>query len=108
MSNIIFVSKSSGDGIVYVCPSEIENICSQLPKEEKDVVFNLLSNFSKEVDEYTDVIVKNYIRICVDDKNPQGIFNFSYNMDYLQVLMLVAKDMQNENLLREMFTVRGK
>lgn len=102
-NNIIFVSKSSGDGIVYVCPSEIENICSQLPKEERDVVFNLLSNFSKEVDEYTDVIVKNYIRICVDDKNPQGIFNFSYNMDYLQVLMLVAKDMQNENLLREYF-----
>lgn len=102
-NNIIFVSKSSEDGIVYICPSEIENICSQLSKEEKDVVFNLLSTFSKEVDEYTDAIVKNYIRIRVDDKNPQGIFNFSFNRDYLQVLMVVAKDMQNENLLREYF-----
>lgn len=102
-NNIILVSKSIEEDKVYVCTSEIENICSQLSKEAKDVIFNLLSDFSKEVDEYTDAIVKNYIRIRVDDKNPQGIFDFSYNMNHLHLLMLYAKNMQNENLLREYF-----
>lgn len=103
-NNIILVSKSTDDNNkVYVSTSELDNICCDLLIEDKQKVFNLLADFSKKVDEYIDKIVKYYIRIHIDDKNSRGVFNFSYNQDSLHALMAMAKDMQNENLVREYF-----
>ena len=102
-NNIIFVSKSTEDDKEYVATSEIENVCGELSKVEKSVVYKILADFSKKVDNYIDEIVENYIRIHIDEKNPKGLFKFSYNTDYIHALMSVAKDMQNENILREYF-----
>lgn len=100
-NNIILISKTEGSDKEYVCSLELENIFSNITTEEKEIIIDLLSDFSRKVDDYIDWIVKEYIRIRIDEKNTNGVFDFSINQDIIHILMSVTKTMQNENIVRE-------
>lgn len=101
-NNIAFISKSSTDR-TYLPSSYIEDLCNNLDKNNKDQIYGYISAFSKSIDEYIEKINKCYLRIKIDDKNEQGLFDFSISPSDVMIIMEMAKKYQNINLVKELF-----
>lgn len=99
-NNIIFASKSTEDR-TYIPALIIDEIGEVLSPIERDVLELILSDFSRSVDDYIDKLVTDKIRIHIDEKNEQGVFDFSLSQESVHILMSITKNYTNENLLRE-------
>ena len=101
-NHIAFVSKSTEDR-TYLPSNDFEKDCSVLDKVTKDKLSAHISEFSKQIDDYIDSLNAKYIRIQTEDKNENGLFVFTVNLNELIYLFQETQKLQNENLVLELF-----
>lgn len=101
-NNIAFISKSSEDR-TYLPSQDFEELCCGLAEDEKQQLFGYISEFSRKIDDYIEVIKKDYLRIKIDEKNEKGLFDFNISPANVVILMQTAREYQNINLVRELF-----
>ena len=101
-NNIAFICKSSTDR-TYVASQNFEELSKSLDQNTKQQLIRYISDFSRKIDDYIEIIKKDYLRIRIDDKNEMGLFNFNIPPANVIILMDTARKYQNINLVRELF-----
>ena len=97
-NNIAFVCRSAEDR-TYLPTKAFEEMCVSLEGDIKDKLYTVVSNFSRDIDDYMEEITREYIRIKIDDKNPKGLFDFSVKIEDVALIMEIVKEYQNTNLV---------
>ena len=101
-NNIAFVRKNTEKGS-YLPSKEFDNYCIYMDYASKEQLFKYLSEFSEYIDEYINNLNAEYIRIKTEDKNSNGLFDFSVKLKELVYLFHKVQKLQNENLVLELF-----
>ena len=99
-NKIAFISISPDDR-TYIPSEEFMNLCKNLNEVERNKLINYISDFSRNIDEYIEKINKEYLRIKIEEKNINGLFNFDISSADVAILMQTARKFQNINLVRE-------
>ena len=103
-NNIAFVCRSAEDR-TYLPTKVFEGMCVTLSQEAKNKLYEVVSAFSRDIDDYMEEITTEYIRIKIDEKNPKGLFDFSVKLEDIALLMQMVKEYQNVNLVCELFEI---
>jgi hypothetical protein len=76
-----------------------QHYSGQDPKAVKDIC-NALSNFSNEIDELISKLKNIWIQIKTEDKNPNGLFDFTFNeLDLIRMQARINKDTKYDELV---------
>lgn len=103
-NNIAFVCRSAEDR-TYLPTKAFEGMCVTLSEEARKKLYEVISVFSRDIDDYMEEITTEYVRIKIDEKNPKGLFDFSVKFEDIALLMQMVKEYQNVNLVCELFEI---
>lgn len=103
-NNIAFVCRSAEDR-TYLPTKAFDGMCVTLPEEIRKKLYEVISTFSRDIDDYMEEITTEYVRIRIDEKNPKGLFDFSVTIEDVAIIMQMVKEYQNVNLVCELFEI---
>lgn len=101
-NNIIFVKNSTKEND-YIPSVEFEKQCNNLTGIGREKVFTYFSGFSREIDDYFEMLRSQYVKIKTEEVNPHGIIDLNINVDELVKLFEQTQRIKNENIVLEMF-----